>query len=747
MLQGHARGADWVAYVSANGTADLPGAGNVIKDADCEEALVQAIQFDRDISSDGVVDNGIVLIGSHAYSALLMELVDRCGGYRVLSVAVSRRVETGIEAFINDSVASNFFASKMTSTNPVVDLFTSNPTLRRVCCDIVLAADEPEVDSELLARLVCENGDIEYLLSRASRPNMLPVLSLIKDSQVLSSIELHQFISTIGLDHLHDGRVTKVLEQLRLVPLTAYCDAIRRMLNSEKGFLLYKLLMGLSCDRKNVDETDEAEQLVSECLNLNSEWSWCVLRFVVDNLHLSLPFTNDLVDRIAKESSSLDVFKCAVAVSLDACYLITSDPVIQTSTRAHEEAFAITALVRNRPIKKIQSLRFVDVAPVAELLIQSKDADMCENACRQFLMEPGSSIDSIHQHMIEFLEANGSVKWALLCLNSDKLIDSGIKCLGKVDLVDLFRDERIFSCMKTDQPRTTDVMAQVVQLRLWQLALLKFMSIKDDSFCFLLEFIEEALVVNGDTDDVKSVNDVVRKEFLEMGLTVFDIIQRAERYAENDLVAQYLYRDALEFLDLYLQAAPPGDIHEWASSNTSLVSERTVVEHGISGNLIEKQVSMNKYRNDNLRSNFSLSSKLLVCNYSSHGGEIQAELSVRFPECWPLRLGQVEVSPVLGLSKQKNSRLKISIQSVFRMNGVQNAIQIWIENIEGFLKDVEECYICYSVTYHHGTGKTNVGSIPNKRCRTCKNAFHSECLLKYFRTSGKTICCLCQNPF
>jgi hypothetical protein len=224
----------------------------------------------------------------------------------------------------------------------------------------------------------------------------------------------------------------------------------------------------------------------------------------------------------------------------------------------------------------------------------------------------------------------------------------------------------------------------------------------------------------------------------------FEIIQEVDRNDEAaSQILKYMYSDALAVVELLLQSASPGEIHE----RTSPSMETTVVEHGVSGNLIEQQITSNKFRTDNLRSTFSMSSKLLVCNYSSHDGEIQAELSVRFPESWPLRLGQVEVSPVIGLSKAKNAKLKIAIQSVFRNNGVQNAIQIWIENIEGFLRDVEACYICYSVTYHHGQGKTNAGSIPSKRCRTCKNAFHSECLLKYFRTSGKTICCLCQNPF
>jgi hypothetical protein len=209
----------------------------------------------------------------------------------------------------------------------------------------------------------------------------------------------------------------------------------------------------------------------------------------------------------------------------------------------------------------------------------------------------------------------------------------------------------------------------------------------------------------------------------------------------------FLYGEALEIVPLFLQAVAPGEVSDWSSnSGTSGANEKIVTEHGISSALIQSEVTSNKYKNENLKTSFSLSSRLLVCSYSSHGGEIQAELSVRFPDSWPLRLGQVEASPVVGLSKGKNARLKVSIQSVFRLNGVQNAIQIWIENIEGFLKDVEECYICYSVTYHHGA-KGTAGSIPNKQCRTCKYKFHSECLLKYFRTSGKTICCLCQNPF
>jgi hypothetical protein len=153
-----------------------------------------------------------------------------------------------------------------------------------------------------------------------------------------------------------------------------------------------------------------------------------------------------------------------------------------------------------------------------------------------------------------------------------------------------------------------------------------------------------------------------------------------------------------------------------------------------------------------LKQSYSKSSKLLVCRYTTCGGEITAELSASFPEAWPARLATIEVSPVAGLSKAKNARLKISIQQIFRSNGVQQAVQIWIENIEGFLANVEECYICYSVTYHHGTkgtgsGNGSGGAIPDKECRNCHYKFHAQCLLKWFKQSQKTNCVLCQQPF
>lgn len=60
-------------------------------------------------------------------------------------------------------------------------------------------------------------------------------------------------------------------------------------------------------------------------------------------------------------------------------------------------------------------------------------------------------------------------------------------------------------------------------------------------------------------------------------------------------------------------------------------------------------------------------------------------------------------------------------------------------NVVGALKGQTECAICYSIV---STDK----KMPDKKCGTCKNAFHRTCLYKWFQTSHQNTCPLCRNP-
>ena len=54
---------------------------------------------------------------------------------------------------------------------------------------------------------------------------------------------------------------------------------------------------------------------------------------------------------------------------------------------------------------------------------------------------------------------------------------------------------------------------------------------------------------------------------------------------------------------------------------------------------------------------------------------------------------------------------------------------------------IEPCVICYSTLHPRDM------SLPTLVCKTCKNRFHPSCLYKWFQTSHKHLCPLCQQAW
>ena len=53
------------------------------------------------------------------------------------------------------------------------------------------------------------------------------------------------------------------------------------------------------------------------------------------------------------------------------------------------------------------------------------------------------------------------------------------------------------------------------------------------------------------------------------------------------------------------------------------------------------------------------------------------------------------------------------------------SLKIWKQNLDQKYQGVEPCYICYCIM--HNTSFT----MPTSQCRTCKNKYHSSCLVSY----------------
>ncbi|PBP21078.1 C3HC4 type (RING finger) zinc finger containing protein [Diplocarpon rosae] len=122
--------------------------------------------------------------------------------------------------------------------------------------------------------------------------------------------------------------------------------------------------------------------------------------------------------------------------------------------------------------------------------------------------------------------------------------------------------------------------------------------------------------------------------------------------------------------------------------------------------------------------------------------ELTMQIVIRFPENYPLEgvivegLNRVAVSEKKWLSWLRNTKGVIT----FSHGSIIDGLTAFQKNVTGALKGHTECAICYSII---GPDKKT----PDKRCGTCNNLFHSNCLYKWFSSSNQSTCPLCRNPF
>ncbi|XP_022730534.1 LOW QUALITY PROTEIN: E3 ubiquitin-protein ligase listerin [Durio zibethinus] len=160
--------------------------------------------------------------------------------------------------------------------------------------------------------------------------------------------------------------------------------------------------------------------------------------------------------------------------------------------------------------------------------------------------------------------------------------------------------------------------------------------------------------------------------------------------------------------------------------------------------LVANELSLIKTANfadENFSVSVSKSANEVVATYTKD--ETGMDLIIRLPASYPLRSVDVDCMRSLGISEVKQRKWLMSMMSFVRsQNGaLAEAIRIWKRNFDKEFEGVEECPICYSVihTVNH--------SLPRLACKTCKHKFHSACLYKWFSTSHKSSCPLCQSPF
>ncbi|KAG9151170.1 hypothetical protein Leryth_002735 [Lithospermum erythrorhizon] len=153
------------------------------------------------------------------------------------------------------------------------------------------------------------------------------------------------------------------------------------------------------------------------------------------------------------------------------------------------------------------------------------------------------------------------------------------------------------------------------------------------------------------------------------------------------------------------------------------------------------QIKKADITDENFSVSVSKSANEVVATYTKD--ETGMDLVIRLPASYPLRHLDVDCTRSLGISDVKQRKWLLSMVSFVRnQNGaLAEAIRMWKSNFDKEFEGVEECPICYSVIH------TTNHSLPRLACKTCKHKFHSACLYKWFSTSHKSTCPLCQSPF
>lgn len=153
------------------------------------------------------------------------------------------------------------------------------------------------------------------------------------------------------------------------------------------------------------------------------------------------------------------------------------------------------------------------------------------------------------------------------------------------------------------------------------------------------------------------------------------------------------------------------------------------------------QVKESVIADENFSVSVNKSAHEIIATYKKE--ETGMDLVIHLPSCYPLRAVDVDCTRSLGISEVKKRKWLLSLTAFIRnQNGaVAEAIRTWKNNLDNEFLGVEECPICYSIIH------TANHSLPRLACKTCKHKFHSACLYKWFSTSHKSTCPLCQTPF
>ncbi|XP_068631510.1 E3 ubiquitin-protein ligase listerin [Battus philenor] len=83
----------------------------------------------------------------------------------------------------------------------------------------------------------------------------------------------------------------------------------------------------------------------------------------------------------------------------------------------------------------------------------------------------------------------------------------------------------------------------------------------------------------------------------------------------------------------------------------------------------------------------------------------------------------------------------LTVYLAYQNGTLFNALKMWVRAVSSRVENSAQCYVCYCRL--HPTS----GRLATAGCRQCRNKFHTQCLRKWFSSSGNSKCPLCRSDF
>jgi len=235
---------------------------------------------------------------------------------------------------------------------------------------------------------------------------------------------------------------------------------------------------------------------------------------------------------------------------------------------------------------------------------------------------------------------------------------------------------------------------------------------------------------------------------------LFSFILNANPSHTPDGVINLNYLDPMDKLSLeqlisefylHLLTTLPSLVRHWWNDDcdrNTMANVESYTTKYISSSLIRNELSKVSAHDFSQYDNFDAKACEVTRKVTSTYDEDDTKLTIilNLPVSYPLKPIEVEGNKT-GVPEAQWRKWMLSMHTLLFTEDASllDAILLWKNSMDKLFEGIESCLICYSVFHQNG--------LPRLGCKTCHNKFHSACLYKWFNSSHKSNCPLCQTPW